>query len=80
MLVTGALGYLMQRNGYPTSAAVLGLVLGHLAETNFLQGYTMSNGDLTIFISRPICILLWILILASLFAPQFLLRNCAKII
>ena len=39
---------------FPLSTIVLGLVLGPLAESEFRRSLEMSNGDLSIFFTRPI--------------------------
>jgi len=78
MLAMGAFGYLLMKYKYPLSAVVLGMVLGPMAEEYFTQSAEMSNWDFTIFFTRPICIILWICILASLFGSRLLSRRNAK--
>lgn len=54
MLLFGLLGYLFEKIKFPLSTIVLGLVLGPLAESEFRRSLEMSNGDLSIFFTRPI--------------------------
>ncbi len=54
MLVFGVLGYGMNRFGYPVAPLVIGLVLGQLLESNMRRALLISNGELDIFIQRPI--------------------------
>jgi len=69
MLAFGLIGYLMRKLEIPAAPAVLGLVLGPLVERSLRQSLTMSHGDLTIFLDRPISAVLVTIALLSLFAP-----------
>ena len=50
----GLLGYLMRKLDYPTAPLILGLVLGDGMERALRQSLMMSQGDLSILVSRPI--------------------------
>jgi putative tricarboxylic transport membrane protein len=65
------IGWLMQRFDYPVSAAVVGLLLGRLTEGNLLRTYQMSGGHLDFFLTRPIALVMLILLLASGLMPYF---------
>lgn len=67
MFVFGLLGIIMRINGYPVVPLVLALILGPIAESNFIKAYMISQGDFSYFFSTPITFLLWIIILGSLF-------------
>ena len=54
ILVFGVAGYLMRKLDYPLAPAVLAIVLGPLAETSMRQALLMSDGDLMVFLERPI--------------------------
>jgi putative tricarboxylic transport membrane protein len=54
MALFGLMGYLLRKLDFPASALILGLVLGDVLERALRQSLMMSQGDLTIFISRPI--------------------------
>jgi putative tricarboxylic transport membrane protein len=54
MLAIGLLGYAMRRLGYPAAPLVIGLILGPLLEANFRRSLLISNGELDIFLARPI--------------------------
>jgi putative tricarboxylic transport membrane protein len=54
LVVFGAVGWGMKRYGWPIAPAVLGLVLGPMFETTLRQSLTMSQGDFSIFLTRPI--------------------------
>jgi putative tricarboxylic transport membrane protein len=52
--VFGLAGWLMKRLDYPAAPLVLGLVLGDPMERALRQSLMMSQGDLSILVSRPI--------------------------
>ncbi|HYF52874.1 MAG TPA: tripartite tricarboxylate transporter permease [Salinarimonas sp.] len=54
MLGFGAAAFLMRRFGYPVAPFVLGLVLGDILDKNLRRALTLSDGDLTPFVTRPI--------------------------
>ncbi|WP_027947531.1 tripartite tricarboxylate transporter permease [Litchfieldella anticariensis] len=74
MLGFGVLGFLLEKIRFPLVAIILGLVLGPIAESELRRSLAMSQGDLSIFLSRPIsatliyisCLLLVIAIAAPL--------------
>ncbi len=54
MFVFGVVGYLLRKLNYPVAPAVLAIVLGPLAERSLRQSLLASQGDMLIFIERPI--------------------------
>jgi putative tricarboxylic transport membrane protein len=50
----GLLGYGMRRWGFPVAPAVIGLILGPLAETQLRRALSISQGDPSVFFSSPI--------------------------
>lgn len=71
MFVAGIIGYFMQRWGFPASPVILALILGPVAESNFRRSLVMSQGDFSIFLSRPITVVLLSLAVLTLFTPLF---------
>ena len=47
LLVLGLLGFAMRRFGWPVAPAVIGLILGPIAETNLRRALAISDGDLS---------------------------------
>lgn len=72
LLGFGIVGYLMQRYGFPLAPAVLALVLGELVEQNLRRALTISDGDVTIFIQRPISLTLVVVIFFVAVLPPLL--------
>jgi putative tricarboxylic transport membrane protein len=54
MIVSGVIGYLLRKLRFPEGPLILGLVLGPLLEEQVRRSLTLSLGDPTIFIARPI--------------------------
>jgi putative tricarboxylic transport membrane protein len=54
MIVSGMVGYLLRKLRFPEGPLILGLVLGPLLEEQVRRSLTLSLGDPTIFVARPI--------------------------
>ncbi len=65
----GLLGYLMRKLDFPAAALILGMVLGDALERALRQSLMMSQGDITILITRPISGTLLFLAALILFLP-----------
>jgi putative tricarboxylic transport membrane protein len=70
MLGFGVLGYVMRKLKYALAPLVLALVLGDRAEDSFRQSMLLSQGDLSIFVSKPLVASLTIAALAILIVPS----------
>ena len=53
-LIMGALGYILRKLGFETAPIVLGAILAPMIELALRQSLAMSDGQYTIFVSRPI--------------------------
>ena len=53
-LVIGIAGYVLLQIGFHPAPILLGFVLGPRMEENFRRAMLISNGDLRVFIDRPI--------------------------
>ena len=65
----GFVGFLCKRCEVPLGPFVLALLLGNLCESNFRRALSMSLGDYSIFLTRPITVVLLILTVLSLVLP-----------
>ena len=54
LYVFGLLGFAMRRWDIPVGPAVIGLILGPLAETQFRRALSISQGDASVFFTQPI--------------------------
>ena len=59
-------GFAMRRAGFPLITAVIGFVLGQLAEEKFTQSLQISGGSYSIFFTRPVSVVLLIAIVFML--------------
>jgi putative tricarboxylic transport membrane protein len=67
----GLLGYLMRKLDYPAAPLILGLVLGGAMERALRQSLMMSEGSLSILVTRPISAVMLSLALLILLIPLF---------
>lgn len=65
----GVLGFVMEKNGYPVAALVLGVVMGSMVEQSFVSSLIKSDGSLLPFFSRPVASVLAALTIGALIWP-----------
>ncbi len=65
----GVLGYYMRRHNVPLVPLILGLLLGATAERAFFQSLQVFDQGLSIFVTRPISLVLVIITVLILIAP-----------
>jgi len=71
----GLLGYCMRKLEFPQAPLILGLVLGDAMERALRQSLMMSQGDLSILVSRPLSAGLLVLTALVLAVPLFRKAN-----
>jgi len=69
MYLIGVVGFFMRRYDFPVGPMILGVILGPLLERQFRTALQISQGDLTIFITRPISAVLLLFAVAALVLP-----------
>ncbi|MGH7390330.1 MAG: tripartite tricarboxylate transporter permease [Candidatus Rokuibacteriota bacterium] len=69
MLAFGAIGYLLNRYGFPVVPMIIGLVLGGDLEEQLRLTLTLSGGDATVFVRQPIAAAFLLLTLAVIAWP-----------
>jgi len=65
----GLVGFLMRRFDFPAAPLIIGLILGPLAEKQFRNAMTISQGDWTVFLTRPLSASLLAVAALALLAP-----------
>jgi putative tricarboxylic transport membrane protein len=71
----GIIGLIMRRGGFPIAPLILGALLEPLTETQFRRALSFSEGDPTIFVTRPISLAILLIALVALVAPVLLRRR-----
>jgi putative tricarboxylic transport membrane protein len=64
----------MRVYGIPLVPAVMGLILGPMAEQQFRRTLAISEGDISVFVTRPICAFLLFVSIAVLFGQRLVRR------
>lgn len=69
LIISGVIGFVLKRIGYPTAPIILGLILGPIFENNLRRALILSEGDWSTFFTRPISLTLLIVVAFILFGP-----------
>ena len=69
ILAFGLIAFVMEENGFPVAPTILGVVLGTMMEENFVTSMIKSDGDPTVFFTRPIAMWLAAATIIILFWP-----------
>lgn len=80
LLGSGVAGYYLAKNDFPLAPLVLGLVLGPMIENNMRRALTISNGDFSIFVIKPISAVFLIIAALWLIVPLFLKKRGKRVI
>ncbi|MFJ7510564.1 tripartite tricarboxylate transporter permease [Peribacillus simplex] len=75
LLGCGVLGYFLSKNDYPIAPLVLGLVLGPMIENNMRRALTISDGDYSLFFTRPLSLTFLIVTALWLLIPVLLKKR-----
>jgi putative tricarboxylic transport membrane protein len=75
LYAVGAISCVMRVHDVPLVPAVLGLVLGPLAELQCRRALAISEGDPSVFVTRPWCAVLLALAAAALVVPPLVKRR-----
>ncbi len=65
----GGVGYLLRRYDFPTAPVIIGMILGPLAEQEFRRAMTISQGDPSVFLTKPLSAALLALAIIALAGP-----------
>jgi putative tricarboxylic transport membrane protein len=78
LYLVGVLGCAMRIYGVPLVPAVLGLVLGPLSELQFRRAMAISEGDLSVFVTRPISAALLLVAAMLLFGSRLVTKKLTQ--
>jgi TctA family transporter len=74
MFLFGVIGVLLSKWGVPLQTVVLAIILGPMIEYNFTTSLMKSGMNIGVFFSRPIAVLLSIMVIFSWILPSILKR------
>src|SRR5919106_117407 len=69
MYAIGILGFFMRRYDFPVGPVILGVILGPLMEAQFRRALSISQGDPSIFVTRPLSLAILLLAFVALLLP-----------
>ena len=69
MYAIGTLGFFMRRLDFPIAPVILGVILGPLMELQYRRALVSADGDLGVFVSRPLTVVLLALAVIALLMP-----------
>jgi len=78
MVGFGIVGYILRQMKYPMAPLVLGIILGDILDKNLRRGLVLTDGDLTPFFTRPICLALWLVTISSILMSIEPVRNALQ--
>ena len=78
-VVLGTIFYLLTLAKYPMPPILLGYILGPIAEKGFRRALLISHGDWSVFFTRPICAVLIVIIVFSLYAGLKIMGQARRI-
>jgi putative tricarboxylic transport membrane protein len=76
LYLLGLLGFAMRRFGLPVAPAVIGLILGPMAEIQLRRALAIGAGDVTTLVRSPVAVVLLALAALALLTP--LIRKALK--
>jgi putative tricarboxylic transport membrane protein len=65
----GIVGLFMRHHDFPLAPVILGVILGPMMEIQFRRALLVSDGDLSVFITRPLTLCLLLLAVVALVLP-----------
>jgi putative tricarboxylic transport membrane protein len=75
LYIIGVLGFLMRRYDFPVVPLIVGLIVGPMAEKHFRRAMSIHQGDLTVFVTHPISLVILLVTAAILIVPPLMKRR-----
>ncbi len=72
VLVFAIIGWVFRRYNFSVPAAVIGMLLGSMAESSLVQTLQISGGNISYLLERPIALVILALLLFSLFGSKII--------
>jgi len=77
--IIGLMGLAMRRYGFPVAPVIVGMILGPMAEKQLRNALSISQGDWSVFVTRPLSLTLLCVMVAVLVIPRFLRRRAGAL-
>ncbi|NTY02165.1 tripartite tricarboxylate transporter permease [Deinococcus sp. JMULE3] len=78
LAIFGVIGYGMRRFDFPVTPAIIGVILGPVAESQFRTAMQQSGGDMSVFVRQPLSAFILLIVVAALVVPQVLKARAAR--
>lgn len=78
LAIFGVIGYGMRRFDFPVTPAIIGVILGPVAESQFRTALQQSNGNPAIFVQSPLTVFILLTVLAALVVPAVLKARASR--
>jgi len=78
MFLVGVVGFLMRRFAFPLAPAIIGLILGPMAEQQLRRALAISQGDASVLFTRPLSATLLAISFLVIFLPPIVERVRAR--
>jgi putative tricarboxylic transport membrane protein len=78
LYLIGIVGFLMRRYDIPVAPVIVGMILGPLAESQFRRALSISQGDLSVFVTQPISAGVLLVAALTVIVPPLLRRASAR--
>jgi putative tricarboxylic transport membrane protein len=75
LAAVGTLGFVLRRLDCPIAPVMIGLILGPLAEQQLRRALAISEGDWSVFVTRPLSLTLLIVAALVILAPLVVARR-----
>ena len=75
LYIIGVLGFMMRRYDFPVVPLIVGLIVGPMAEKHFRRAMSIHQGDLTVFVTHPISLVILLVTAAILIVPPLMKRR-----
>ncbi|MCX7202363.1 MAG: tripartite tricarboxylate transporter permease, partial [Burkholderiales bacterium] len=70
LLTIGLAGLAMRRHQFPVAPVLIGMILGPMAEKQLRNALAIAQGDWTVFLTRPLSLVILCAIVAVLVLPR----------
>ncbi|MBF5081625.1 tripartite tricarboxylate transporter permease [Quadrisphaera sp. INWT6] len=79
LFILGGIGWAMRSFGFPVAPAIVGLILGPIAEEQLRRTLAISQGDPTALVTSPFAAVVYCLVVVAFIGSQWLKRRQARL-